>query len=167
MYPEAPGLMYSVEQHRSGPRHVNASFTYYSPVSFTGTALPRLILRPSYGNPERENPEYYSPPFPSVDLENNPKIKRALVCQIARPDLQYFTAKLAEQQAEDSSDSATRFYPMKKYSCNKDIIAYGPNYSSLETIILNSVLVEPFKGPRSCPYIFPQSTSTASTEKPF
>ena len=72
MYTEAPGLMYSVEQHRSGPRHVNTSFTYYSPVSFAGMALPRLILRPSYGNPERENPEYYSPPFASVDLENKP-----------------------------------------------------------------------------------------------
>ena len=151
-YPEALDLMHSEEQHRAGPRHVNTSFTYYSPVSFAGTALPKLILRPSYGNPERENPEYYSPPFAHVDLENNPKIKKALVCQIARPDLQYFTAKLAENQSEDSNTSVTRFYPINKYSRNEDIIAYGHSYNSLETIVLNSVLVEPYKGPRSCPY---------------
>ena len=152
LYDESEMLQCSADQHRSGPKHVNTSFTYFSPISYVGTALPKLILRPSLGNVEREVPQYYEPPFATINLDNNPKIKKALFCQMSRPDLGYFTRRLAETTIADSSDWISRFHPITKYGLNEDVLAYGHSHASLETIVLNSVLVEPFKGPRSCPY---------------
>jgi hypothetical protein len=151
-YPEDPTLLSSVDQHRKGPRHTNTSFTYYSPISYCGTSLPQLINRTSYGNVERETPTFYSPPFASINLNSNPKVRKALFAQIDRPDLSKFTARLADQPSPPSTLGHTRFFPTSMFNTNEDILAYGPDLSSLETVILNSVLIEPFKGPRSCPY---------------
>ena len=55
-YPQDPRFTVSASQHLAGLKHTNTSLTYYSPISFCGTTLPRLINRTSYGNLAREAP---------------------------------------------------------------------------------------------------------------
>ena len=114
--------------------------------------MPKLINRTSYGNLAREAPVYYEPPFASVSLTTNPKICKALAAQVSRPDLSAFTSRLHEKPQSTVDNQHTRFWPLHLFNTNEDILAYGQNLDSLETIVLNSVLIEPFKGPRSCPY---------------
>ena len=85
---------------------------------------------------------------------------------MSRPDLGYFTRRLAETTIADSSDWISRFHPITKYGLNEDVLAYGHSHASLETIVLNSVLVEPFKGPRSCPYCDEEIDLTDSARPP-
>jgi len=69
-----------------------------------------------------------------------------------RNEIHQYTKYLSKQPMPCEDINITRFLPIKKLMSNIDVRSYGSNITSMEDILINEPLVEPFYGRQSCCY---------------
>jgi hypothetical protein len=81
---------------------------------------------------------------------------RAIGACLSRPEIQQYTKNFMESckmsETTEETGNLYRFPKLNRNKQNTDILSLNPSYDSLDQALANEPLVEPFRGPQSCPY---------------
>jgi hypothetical protein len=149
-YPEDDDKPTAYEIGFSSPVHKNFSDIYASEVSCSGTVLMKMVRRCPVAQITRSKPVYKEPQFHDIDISNSRNLAGAIEANMDRNEIHQYTKYLSKPPMPCEDINITRFLPIKKLMSNIDVRSYGANITSMEDILINEPLVEPFYGRQSC-----------------
>ena len=149
-YPEDPDRPSAQEMGFSMPEHKNISDIYASELSCSGTVLMHLVRRAPVAQLTRSSIIYKKPQFSHINIEKSPVLAAAIAAQLERNEVTQYTSFLNKPPCTASNKNISRFQPLTRLRHNIDVESYGPEITSIEDIVINEPLVEPFFGAQSC-----------------
>ena len=139
-----------------GKKYGNSHTVYYSPVSMCGTVTPQMICRQPITELTRKSPIFRTPQYSHIDMSEDIHMLRAIGACLSRPEIQQYTKNFMESckmsETTEETGNLYRFPKLNRSKQNTDILSLNPSYDSLDQALANEPLVEPFRGPQSCPY---------------
>jgi len=139
-----------------GKKYGNSHTVYYSPVSMCGTVTPQMICRQPITELTRKSPIFRTPQYSHIDMSEDIHMLRAIGACLSRPEIQQYTKNFMESckmsETTEETGNLYRFPKLNRNKQNTDILSLNPSYDSLDQALANEPLVEPFRGPQSCPY---------------
>jgi hypothetical protein len=155
-YAEADHLPDARNAISVGKKYGNSHTVYYSPVSICGTVTPQMICRQPITEITRKSPIFRTPQYSHIDMSDDIHMLRAIGACLSRPEIQQYTKNFTESCKMDETTEKTgnlyRFPKINRNRQNTDILSLNPSYDSLDQALANEPLVEPFRGPQTCPY---------------
>ena len=132
--------------------YMNASATFFSRISSEGTILPRMLRRTPTATINRLKPVLFEPPFAHTNLHDDADLAAALYAQLRRTEFRTYTELFSYTCGISTNDlTRFRFVPLSSFPA-LDNGAYGPDIVSVEDVLINSALVQPFDGLHDCEY---------------
>ena len=141
--------------NNTSQRYLNTSLTYVGVLSEINTSIPRLIRRASLAKMERESPMPFKPIGGEINWREKTEGLKATLAQLRRPEMLQYKISLPIPDKNESSGAADwpRFHSKEEQTNVWDIKLAGyVNYVGMDSILNNSIFVNPFWGPFRCPF---------------